>query len=178
MGGYSTGVIANQKFCFKIPDGLEAKYACSMLCAGLTVYSPLLRNGVTKGSKVAVVGIGGLGHYAILFAKAMGAEVYAFTHSQSKIADVKKMGADVVVDTADEDSFAQKMPREFDVIMFTRDVSADFPLANYLKWALFICFCVFWIRYIRHLGCLPSTANLSLSVYLIILYQPSRRLTC
>ena len=73
-----------------------------MLCGGLTVFSPLKTNGAGPGKKVGVIGIGGLGHYAILFAKALGAEVFAFTHSPGKIEDAKKLGADHVVDTNNE----------------------------------------------------------------------------
>ena len=73
-----------------------------MLCAGLTVYSPLKTNGCGPGKKVGVVGIGGLGHYAIMFAKALGAEVYALTHSESKTEDAKELGADFVIDTTDK----------------------------------------------------------------------------
>lgn len=60
MGGYSTGIIANQQFVFPIPDAIPSEYACSMLCAGLTVFSPLKRNGAGPGKKVGVIGIGGL----------------------------------------------------------------------------------------------------------------------
>ena len=70
-----------------------------MLCGGLTVYSPLRTNGAGPGKKVGVIGIGGLGHYALLFAKALGAHVIAFTHSPEKIKDAEKLGADEVVDT-------------------------------------------------------------------------------
>ena len=70
-----------------------------MMCAGLTVYSPLKTHGAGPGKKVGIMGIGGLGHYAVLWAKAMGAEVYAFTHDESKVEDIKKMGADHVINT-------------------------------------------------------------------------------
>lgn len=73
-----------------------------MLCGGLTVFSPLKHNGCGPGKKVGIVGIGGLGHYAVMFAKAMGAEVYAFTHSASKMEDAKKLGADFVINTNDK----------------------------------------------------------------------------
>ena len=73
-----------------------------MLCGGLTVFSPLKTNGAGPGKKVGVIGIGGLGHYAILFAKALGAEVYAFTHSKDKMDDAKQLGADHVVDTTNK----------------------------------------------------------------------------
>lgn len=99
QGGYSTAIRAHQQFVFPIPDGLESRHAASMLCAGLTVYSPLRTNGAGPGKKVGVLGIGGLGHYALLFAKALGAEVYAFTHSKDKMEDAKQLGADHVIDT-------------------------------------------------------------------------------
>lgn len=70
-----------------------------MLCGGLTVFSPLRANGAGPGKKVGVIGIGGLGHMAVLFAKALGAEVWAFTHSPDKMEDAKKLGADHIVDT-------------------------------------------------------------------------------
>ena len=99
QGGYATAIRAKQRFVFPIPDALESRYACSMLCGGLTVFSPLKTNGAGPGKRVGVIGIGGLGHYAILFAKALGAEVFAFTHSHDKMEDAKKLGADHVVDT-------------------------------------------------------------------------------
>ena len=70
-----------------------------MMCAGLTVYSPLKTHGCGPGKKVGIMGIGGLGHYAVMWAKAMGAEVYAFTHDKTKVDDIKKMGADHIVNT-------------------------------------------------------------------------------
>lgn len=78
---------------FAIPEGLSDEDAAPMLCGGLTVFAPMKNYGVKKGSKVAVIGIGGLGHFAIQFAKALGAEVTAFGHSPDKEADAKKMGA-------------------------------------------------------------------------------------
>ncbi|TDL15755.1 GroES-like protein [Rickenella mellea] len=130
QGGYSTGIIANELFVFPLPDGVESKDACSMLCGGLTVFSPLVRNGAGPGKKVGVVGIGGLGHYAVLFAKALGAEVYAFSHSKSKEADVKKMGADHIVNT--DPGFEKKLQGELDIIISTRDASENYPLSEYL----------------------------------------------
>lgn len=82
-----------------------------MFCAGLTVYAPMRRNGVRPGTKVGVMGIGGLGHYAVLFAAAMGAEVYAFTHSASKLEDAKKMGAKHVISTHDDVRLSPYLPR-------------------------------------------------------------------
>jgi len=91
MGGYSDYIRSTENFTFKIPDGLESELAAPMLCAGLTVYSPLKRKGVVSGKKVGIVGIGGLGHFGIMFAAAMGAEVYAISHSPTKKVDAKKV---------------------------------------------------------------------------------------
>ncbi|KAF9821676.1 hypothetical protein IEO21_00522 [Rhodonia placenta] len=133
QGGYSTAIRAHERFVFKIPDAIESKDAASMFCAGLTVFSPLKANGAGPGKKVGVVGIGGLGHYAVLFAKALGAEVYAFTHSLSKLEDAKKMGADHVISTHDED-FYKPYQGELDLIISTIDVfRPDRPLKVYLS---------------------------------------------
>lgn len=99
QGGYATGIRAHERFVFPIPDAVESRHAASMLCAGVTVYSPLKEYGAGPGKKVGVIGIGGLGHYTILFAKAMGAEVYAFTRGTAKAEDAKAMGADHCIDT-------------------------------------------------------------------------------
>jgi alcohol dehydrogenase (NADP+) len=96
MGGYSNYIRSTEKFTFKIPDGLESELAAPMLCAGLTVYSPMKRKGVGSGKKVGIVGIGGLGHFGIMFAAAMGAEVYAISHSPSKEADARKVRCSIL----------------------------------------------------------------------------------
>ncbi|KAI0652465.1 GroES-like protein [Trametes meyenii] len=99
QGGFSTGIRAHERFVFPIPDQIESRHAASMMCAGLTAFHPLRANGCGPGKKVGVIGIGGVGHYAILFAKAMGAEVYAFTRGAGKADDARRMGADHVIDT-------------------------------------------------------------------------------
>ncbi|CCM04509.1 uncharacterized protein FIBRA_06690 [Fibroporia radiculosa] len=133
QGGYSTAIRAHQQFVFHIPEAIASKDAATMLCAGLTVFSPLLRNDAGPGKKVGVIGIGGLGHYAVLFAKALGAEVYAFTHSPSKLDDAKKMGADHVISTHDDD-FYKAYDGELDILISTIDVfRPDRPLKVYLS---------------------------------------------
>jgi len=136
MGGYSTAIRANERFVFPIPDAIESKDVCSMFCAGLTVYSPLVRNGVTKeegkGKKVGIIGLGGLGHYGVLFAKALGAEVTVFSHSRNKEEDAKKMGADHFVVTS-ESNFHKPYIGTFDLIISTRNVAEGFPLAEFLS---------------------------------------------
>ncbi|KAH8116026.1 GroES-like protein [Phellopilus nigrolimitatus] len=132
MGGYSTGIVAHEQYVFPIPDGIESADAASMLCAGLTVFSPLIRNGAGPGKKVGIIGIGGLGHYAILFAKALGCEVYAFSHSTSKKEDALKMGADRFVITS-EQGFHAKHTMALDLIISTRDATAGFPFDEFLS---------------------------------------------
>ncbi|KAH8113050.1 GroES-like protein [Phellopilus nigrolimitatus] len=132
MGGYANGIIAHEQFVFPIPDGISSADAASMLCGGLTVFSPLIRNGVGPGKKVGIIGIGGLGHYAILFAKALGSEVYAFSHSTSKEQDAKKMGADHFVVTS-QAGFHKKYTMELDFIISTRDSAAGFPFGEFLS---------------------------------------------
>ncbi|KAL5533502.1 ADH6_3 [Sanghuangporus sanghuang] len=131
FGGYSTGIIADYRYVFPIPDGLGSADTCSMLCGGLTVYSPLVRNGAGPGKKVGVIGIGGLGHYAILFAKALGCEVYAFSHSSSKEADCRKMGVDHYI--PDSPGFEKNYQYALDIIICTRDAVDGFPLQEYLS---------------------------------------------
>lgn len=112
QGGYSTAIRAHQRFVFPIPENLSSEDAASMLCAGLTVYSPLLRNGCGPKKEVAVVGLGGLGHYAVLFAAAMGAEVTVVSHSPKKKDDAKKLGAKHFVSTGEEPDWYEAYGRD------------------------------------------------------------------
>ncbi|OBZ67244.1 NADP-dependent alcohol dehydrogenase 6 [Grifola frondosa] len=133
QGGFSSAIRAHERYVFPIPDEIESRHAASMMCAGLTVFSPLKTHGAGPGKKVGVMGIGGLGHYAVLWAKAMGAEVYAFTHDKSKVDDIKEMGADHVVDTGIKD-FHKDLARTLDILISTRDVfQEDTPLNDYLS---------------------------------------------
>jgi uncharacterized zinc-type alcohol dehydrogenase-like protein len=97
QGGYSEKIVVSEDFVVRIPDNLDLKGAAPLLCAGITTWSPLRNWNVTPGSKVAVVGLGGLGHMAIKLAKAMGAEVTLFTRSPGKEGDARRLGADRVV---------------------------------------------------------------------------------
>ncbi|WP_254411208.1 NAD(P)-dependent alcohol dehydrogenase [Dyadobacter diqingensis] len=104
QGGYSNNIVVNEHFAIKIPASMELKFAAPLLCAGITTYSPLMRVGMKKGDKIGVVGIGGLGHLAIKLAVSKGAEVYAFTTSESKLDDIRSFGAKeaIVVKGADD----------------------------------------------------------------------------
>lgn len=83
-GGYWNAIRAHERYVFKLPDSLDYEDACSLACAGVTVYSPMRRYRVKSGMKVGIAGIGGPGHYAIQIAKASGAEVTAFSHKADK----------------------------------------------------------------------------------------------
>ena len=96
-GGYSEKVVVAEHFVLKVPDGLDLAGAAPLLCAGITLYSPLRHWGVKPGSRVAVVGLGGLGHMGLKLAKAMGAEVTLFSRSPGKEADARRLGAEVTL---------------------------------------------------------------------------------
>lgn len=117
-----------------IPTGLEPAAAAPILCAGITTYSPLKFAGVKKGDKVGVLGMGGLGHMGVKFAKAMGAEVTIFTRSQAKVEEALQQGADHVVISTDEQQM-QAATEQFDYLLDTIPVEHDFnPYLNCLKY--------------------------------------------
>jgi len=130
QGGYSTGIRAHERFVFPIPPELPLASVAPMLCAGITVFSPLIRNGAKPGARVGIVGVGGLGHYAVMFAKALGCkDVVVFSHSESKKADCEKMGATDFVLTGESD-FAKKYMGQLDLIIVTTDVSKAIPISD------------------------------------------------
>lgn len=132
QGGYASHIRAHEYFTFKIPDALETIIAAPMLCAGLTTFSPLKRAGVKPGMKVAVVGLGGLGHFGVQFANALGADVYVLSHSPHKKDDALKLGAKEFILTSEE-GWADKWSFEFDMILNTADATNKFKLADYFK---------------------------------------------
>ncbi|HTN32608.1 MAG TPA: NAD(P)-dependent alcohol dehydrogenase [Marinobacter sp.] len=101
FGGYSERIVVSERFVVRIPDKLDIKSAAPLLCAGITTYSPLRYYGVKPGDKVGVIGMGGLGHMGVKFAKALGAEVTIFTRSEDKVAEAKSQGADRVIISTD-----------------------------------------------------------------------------
>jgi len=131
QGGYSEYVRTHEHWVFPIPDGLATNKAAPMLCAGLTAYSPLVRNGAGPGKKVGIVGLGGIGHFGLLFAKALGAETWVISRTHSKEADAMKMGADGFIATADKD-WNEPHIFTFDLIINTASGSDGFDLAKYL----------------------------------------------
>jgi alcohol dehydrogenase (NADP+) len=131
-GGYADYCRAPARFVVKIPDGLSTAEAAPMLCGGVTVWSPLVKNGAGPGKRVGIIGLGGLGHFGVLFAKALGCdEVVAISRSHSKEEDAKKMGADRLIATGDE-GWNKKNARSLDLIVSTVS-SPDMPLAKYLQ---------------------------------------------
>lgn len=100
-GGYSQRIVVSDRFVVRVPDGLDPASSAPLLCAGITTYSPLRYVGVKPGDRVGVIGMGGLGHMGIKFAKAMGAQVTLFTRSASKVEEGKRNGADHVVISTD-----------------------------------------------------------------------------
>ncbi|GFZ43254.1 alcohol dehydrogenase (NADP+) [Saitozyma sp. JCM 24511] len=130
QGGYSTHVRAQELFVFPIPEKLKSVEVASMLCGGITVFSPLVRNGIGAGKKVGVVGLGGLGHYAVLFGAALGAEVTVFSRSDAKKADALAMGAKRFVATTP--GFEKDLKRDLDLIIVTAS-SAQLPLDELLS---------------------------------------------
>jgi uncharacterized zinc-type alcohol dehydrogenase-like protein len=128
-GGYSNCIVVDEKYALKISDKLPLEAVAPLLCAGITTYSPLRHWKVTKGQKVAVVGLGGLGHMGVKFAVSFGAEVTVLSSSASKEADAKRLGAHHFINTKDEKAVA-KARNQFDFILDT--VSANHDLNLYL----------------------------------------------
>ncbi len=129
-GGYSTHIVVDQDFVLRIPDSIPLDQAAPLLCAGITLYSPLNHWNAGPGKKVAIVGMGGLGHVGVKIAAAMGAEVTVLSQSLSKQEDGKAFGADHYYATSDDETF-DKLAASFDLIVNT--VSAHLPMEKYLS---------------------------------------------
>ncbi|NNC16145.1 NAD(P)-dependent alcohol dehydrogenase [Corallococcus exiguus] len=130
QGGYSTHIVVTEDFVLKIPEGIPLDAAAPLLCAGITTYSPLRRWGAGPGKKVAIVGLGGLGHMGVKLARAMGAEVTVLSQSLSKKEDGLRLGAHHYYATKDPETF-QKLAGTFDLIVNT--VSAKIDVDAYLS---------------------------------------------
>lgn len=129
-GGYSTQIVVDEKYTLKISDKLPLAGVAPLLCAGITTYSPLKHVGVKKGDRVAVLGLGGLGHMAVKFAVAFGAEVTMLSSSPSKKADAEKLGAHHFALTSDAETM-KSLENHFDTILNT--VSAQHEYITYLN---------------------------------------------
>ena len=132
-GGYSESIVVDQHFVLHVPSNLDPAGAAPLLCAGITTYSPMRHWGVTKGSKVGVVGLGGLGHMAVKFAHALGAHTVVFTTSPSKKDDAIRLGADEVILSRNADE-VNRAAGSFDFILNTVAAPHDInPYINLLK---------------------------------------------
>ena len=129
-GGYSDSIVVDQKFVLHVPNNLDLAGVAPLLCAGITTYSPMRHWGVTKGKKVGIVGLGGLGHMGVKFAHALGAHVVVFTTSPNKKEDALRLGADEVVISKNADEM-EKHTGSFDFILDA--VSADHDINAYIN---------------------------------------------
>ena len=129
-GGYSDTIVVDERFVLRVPSNLDLAGAAPLLCAGITTYSPMRHWGVRQGKKVGVVGLGGLGHMGVKFARALGAHVVVFTTSPHKKEDALRLGADEVVVTREADEM-RKHAGSFDFILDA--VSADHDINAYLN---------------------------------------------
>lgn len=131
-GGYSESIIVDEHFVLKLPENLDMAAAAPLLCAGITTWSPLKHWNVTENSKVAVVGLGGLGHMAIKLAKGLGAEVSLFSRTPGKTQDAIALGADHVIISTDDDAM-KEVANKFDLIIDTVPYEHDInPYMNTL----------------------------------------------
>ena len=124
FGGYSERIVCREEFVLKVPASLPSAEAAPLLCAGITTYSPLRTWKIGPGSKVAVAGLGGLGHMGVKLAAAMGAEVTVLSRSESKRADAEKLGAHAFLNTDDKDAMKAKRGY-FDMVLNTIPVRHD-----------------------------------------------------
>jgi uncharacterized zinc-type alcohol dehydrogenase-like protein len=129
-GGYSESIVVDESFVLRVPKNLDPAGAAPLLCAGITTYSPIRRWGNIEGKKVGVVGLGGLGHMGVKFARAFGAHVVVFTTSESKKEDALRLGAHEVIVSTDAEQM-QEHAGTFDFILDT--VSADHDINAYLN---------------------------------------------
>ncbi|BBY56923.1 NAD(P)-dependent alcohol dehydrogenase [Mycolicibacterium sarraceniae] len=130
QGGYSGAIVVDENYVLRIPDSIALDAAAPLLCAGITLYSPLRHWNAGPDKKIAVIGLGGLGHVGVKLAKAMGAHVTVLSQSLKKMEDGLRLGAEEYYATSDPETFT-KLAGTFDVILNT--VSANLDLGSYLK---------------------------------------------
>jgi uncharacterized zinc-type alcohol dehydrogenase-like protein len=156
-GGYADRVRVNARFAIPLPSVLESENAAPLLCGGITVYSPLRNHGVRPSSRVGVIGIGGLGHMGLQFAKAFGAEVTAFSNSKDKEADAKSMGAHHFVNTRDTGAL-KKVAGSFDLLLSAASADQDWQgYVNALRPKGTLCI----------VGAVPSPVQLQASALIV-----------
>ena len=124
QGGYSNKIVVDENYVLRIPENIPMDRAAPLLCAGITLYSPLMHWKAGPGKKVGIIGLGGLGHIAVKIAHALGAEVTVLSHSLKKQEEAKKMGADNFYDVSDRETL-KKLRGYFDIIINTVSVELD-----------------------------------------------------
>jgi uncharacterized zinc-type alcohol dehydrogenase-like protein len=130
QGGYSNKIVVDENYVFSMPDNLPLDSAAPLLCAGITLYSPLIHWKAGPGKKIAIIGLGGLGHIGVKMAHRLGAEVTVLSHSLKKREEAKSLGADHFYDTSDSSTF-KKLRGYFDLVINT--VSVELDLNKYMK---------------------------------------------
>lgn len=133
QGGYASHIRVHEHFVVPIPDAIPSHLAAPLMCGGITVFSPLLRNGCGPGKKVGIVGIGGIGHMGVILAKALGAEVYAFSRRNNKKEDALKLGADHYIATIEDEDWDTRLFNTFDLIVVCASSLSDVHLDKYTK---------------------------------------------
>jgi uncharacterized zinc-type alcohol dehydrogenase-like protein len=131
QGGYSSHIVVKEGFVLGIPEGIELSEAAPLLCAGITTYSPLHHWNAGPGKKVAIVGLGGLGHLGVKIAHAMGADVTVLSHSEKKREDSLRLGADQYFNTSEDGKF-EELENTFDLIINTVS-SSEIDISSYLR---------------------------------------------
>ncbi|KAJ2450131.1 hypothetical protein EV183_004481 [Coemansia sp. RSA 2336] len=132
QGGYAEAVRVDANYVFHIPSSIDPSHAAPLMCAGTTVFAPMLRKGVKKGDRVGVVGIGGLGHLAIQYARALGAEVYAFSHSPNKREQCLELGASKFILTSNKEEVdAQRHTLDY---LFITSNSQSNQYSEFISW--------------------------------------------
>jgi len=124
QGGYSNKIVVDENYVLWIPENIPMDRAAPLLCAGITLYSPLMHWKAGPGKKVGIIGLGGLGHIGVKIAHALGAEVTVLSHSLNKQEEAKKMGADNFYDTSDRETL-KRLRSHFDIIINTVSVELD-----------------------------------------------------
>jgi alcohol dehydrogenase (NADP+) len=132
QGGFGAYIRLPEHWVIPVPDKLDTANAAPMLCAGITAYSPLVRHGCGPGKKVGIVGLGGIGHYGLLWAKALGAETWCISRSRAKEKDAKALGADGYIATEEKD-WAKPHEFTFDMILCTANSNKGWKIEEYFS---------------------------------------------
>lgn len=133
QGGYANYVRCLENFVIPIPDNIPSETAAPLMCGGITVFSPLYRHNCGPGKKVGIVGIGGIGHFGVILAKAMGAEVYAFSRRQNKKEDALKLGADHYIATLEDENWVDGLYNKLDLVVLCANSFSDIDLGKFAK---------------------------------------------